>query len=68
MGELKAENYRHTLHYYPYYWQRYVQLTWRNNYQEYSDLLGLDLVNNPNLVMRPDLYIFILIDGMNVSF
>ena len=68
MGELKAENYRHTLHYYPYYGWGYVQLTYRDNYQKYSDLLGLNLVNNPNLVMSPDLYIFILIDSINLSF
>ncbi|WP_287287897.1 hypothetical protein [Okeania sp. SIO2B9] len=45
-----------------------MQLTWRDNYQKYSYLLGLDLVNNPDLVMRPDLYIFIMIDGINLSF
>ncbi|MGD1699089.1 penicillin-insensitive murein endopeptidase [Dapis sp. BLCC M229] len=64
LGEPKAENYRQTLRYYPYYGRGYVQLTWRDNYQEYSDLLELDLVNNPDLVMRPDISVFILIDGM----
>jgi predicted chitinase len=41
-----------------------VQLTWDYNYREYSNLLGLDLINNPDWVMRPDISLFILIDGM----
>ncbi|WP_242049006.1 glycoside hydrolase family 19 protein [Planktothrix sp. FACHB-1365] len=42
----------------------YVQLTWNYNYRKYSDVLGLDLVNDPDLVMRPDIALFILIHGM----
>lgn len=64
LGEPKAENYRRTLRYYPYYGRGYVQLTWDYNYREYSNLLRLDLINNPDLVMRPDISLFILIDGM----
>lgn len=64
MGEPRAENYRKTLRYSPYYGRGYVQLTWDYNYREYSDLLNLDLVNQPDLVMRPDLSLFILVDGM----
>lgn len=66
-GEL-AENYRKTLSYYPYYGRGYVQLTWQENYQKYSDLLGIDLVKDPDLVMRPDIALFILIDGMKRGF
>ncbi|MEG4453343.1 penicillin-insensitive murein endopeptidase [Microcoleus sp. N9_A1] len=64
LGEPKAENHRTTLRYYPYYGRGYVQLTWDYNYREYSTLLGLDLINKPDLVMRPDISLFILIDGM----
>lgn len=64
MGEPAAENHRKTLRYYPYYGRGYVQLTWKENYQKYSDWLGLDLVNNPDLVMRPDIALFILVHGM----
>ena len=64
LGEPDAENYRTTLRYYPYYGRGYVQLTWDYNYREYSNLLGLDLINNPDWVMRPDISLFILIDGM----
>jgi len=64
LGEPKAENHRQTLRYYPFYGRGYVQLTWDYNYREYSNLLGLDLVNQPDLVMRSDISLMILIDGM----
>ncbi|MCU0540805.1 MAG: penicillin-insensitive murein endopeptidase [Oscillatoriaceae cyanobacterium Prado104] len=64
LGEPEAENYRKTLRYYPHYGRGYVQLTWDYNYREYSTLLGLDLINQPDLVMRPDISLFIVIDGM----
>jgi len=64
LGEPEAEDYRTTLRYYPYYGRGYVQLTWDYNYREYSNLLGLDLINKPDWVMRPDISLFILIDRM----
>lgn len=64
LGEPQGENHRKTLRYYPFYGRGYVQLTWDYNYRKYSDLLGLDLVNDPDLVMRPDISLFILVDGM----
>lgn len=64
LGEPRAENHRQALRYYPFYGRGYVQLTWDYNYREYSNLLGLDLVNQPDLVMRSDISLFILIDGM----
>jgi predicted chitinase len=51
------------LRYYPYYGRGYVQLTWKDNYKKYGDILGLDLVNNPDLVMEPDTALFILVHG-----
>jgi peptidoglycan hydrolase-like protein with peptidoglycan-binding domain len=64
LGEPKAENHRKTLRYYPFYGRGYVQLTWDYNYRNYSTLLGLDLINQPDLVMQPDVALFILVDGM----
>ncbi|MGC1306583.1 MAG: penicillin-insensitive murein endopeptidase [Phormidesmis sp.] len=64
LGEPAAETKRKTFDYYPYYGRGYVQLTWDYNYRNYSTLLGLDLINQPDLVMQPDISLFILIDGM----
>lgn len=51
------------LRYYPYYGRGYVQLTWLANYKKYSKKLGVDLVNNPNLALKPEYAVFILVDG-----
>ena len=63
LGE-SAAAYQKTLRYYPYYGRGYVQLTWAENYHKYSALTGLDLLNQPDWVMRPEVSLFILIDGM----
>ena len=42
----------------------YVQLTWRANYARASQRLGVDLVGNPDLAMRPDIAAKIMRDGM----
>ena len=48
-----SEEWRRThLRYFPYYGRGYVQLTWQNNYRTYSSLLGVDRVNNPDLVLE----------------
>lgn len=57
--EWRKANFR----YYPYYGRGYVQITWDFNYQRYSDLLDLDLLKNPDWVMRPDVSLFILVHG-----
>jgi len=36
-----------------YYGRGLVQLTWKRNYQTFSDLLGLDMVNDPALALDP---------------
>ena len=41
----------------------YVQITWRSNYTVYSRVLGIDLVNNPDLALVPKYAFKILIDG-----
>jgi putative chitinase len=42
----------------------YVQLTWKNNYRRVGDLIGIDLVSNPDRAMEPDIAATILIHGM----
>lgn len=55
------------LRYYPYYGRGYVQLTWRNNYQRYSTLTGKDLVKNPDLALRPEIALFVLVHGFKTG-
>lgn len=55
------------LRYYPYYGRGYVQLTWKNNYEKYSDILGVDLVNNPNLALDPATALFVLVHGFQTG-
>lgn len=54
---------KNNLRYYPYYGRGYVQLTWKSNYQKYSKILGIDAVNNPDIVMRENVSLFILCHG-----
>lgn len=42
----------------------FVQLTGRTNYEKYSDLLGIDLLSNPELVRDPRVAAFITVHGM----
>jgi len=55
---------KNNLWYYPYYGRGYVQLTHKSNYQKYSNILNIDLVNKPDNVMEPQVSLFILVDGM----
>lgn len=50
--------------YAPYYGRGYVQLTWRTNYQKYSNILGIDLVGNPDQALEPSISLYILVHGM----
>lgn len=58
---------RNNLRYYPYYGRGYVQLTWKSNYQKYGQILGIDLVNNPDLAMNPNVSLFILVHGFKTG-
>lgn len=42
----------------------YVQLTWQVNYLKAGKLVGADLVNEPDLAMRPDIAAKIMFAGM----
>jgi len=53
--------------YSPYWGRGYVQLTWRSNYQKYSQLLGVDLVKNPDLAKDPNIALFVLVHGFKTG-
>jgi hypothetical protein len=42
----------------------YVQLTWKNNYKRMGELLGIDLVHNPDMAMVPSIAAKIMFVGM----
>lgn len=47
-----------------FYGRGYVQLTWDYNYKAFGDLLGIDLVGNPDLALNPDTAAKIICYGM----
>lgn len=55
------------LKYYPFYGRGYVQLTWRNNYEKYSQILGVDLVKTPDLAMDENIALFVLAHGFKTG-
>jgi hypothetical protein len=60
-----AEGWRQrNLRYYPWYGRGYVQITWEANYQRLGGRLSLDLTTDPDVVMRPDIAVQILVIGM----
>jgi predicted chitinase len=53
--------------YYPYYGRGYVQLTWKNNYAKYGQLLEKDLVGHPELALTPEIAVFVLVHGFKTG-
>jgi putative chitinase len=47
-----------------YYGRGPVQLTWKANYDKMGKALGLDLVNNPDLVLKPEVGVQTMMIGM----
>ena len=47
-----------------YYGRGYVQLTWWDNYKRLGNLLGVDMLNNPDLNLQADISIKVMILGM----
>ena len=47
-----------------YYGRGYVQLTWWYNYKTIGDKIGVDLYNNPDLALQPDIAVKIMNEGM----
>lgn len=50
----RVKAFQKKLRYFPYFGRGYVQLTWKRNYEKAGDVLGLDLVNKPELALEPD--------------
>lgn len=53
-----------TKRYYPYYGRGFAQITWLENYQKFSTILGIDLIEEPDLALEFDIALKILIYGM----
>ncbi len=47
-----------------YYGRGLVQLTWYENYESMGKLLGVDLLNNPDLALDPVISVKIMFEGM----
>lgn len=60
----RAETYRKTLRYYPWHGRGFVQLTWRKNYVRAGKELSIDLTTDPDLAMKPDVAVRVLVHGM----
>ena len=50
--EFGSEMYLRARPYYPYIGRGYVQLTWKDNYKRFGDLLKIDLLTNPSLAQN----------------
>ena len=56
--------YLHNDYPYLYYGRGYVQLTWYFNYENASKKIGVDFLNNPDLVMNKNHAVKIMVQGM----
>jgi putative chitinase len=63
-GKNKKYGQRHNQTGQYYYGRGLCQLTWHFNYVAFSEILGIDLVNNPDLALEPENSVKILIIGM----
>lgn len=57
-------NYALPINGHSYYGRGLIQITWRENYDRVGKLLGVDLVNNPDLALDPQVSADILVKGM----
>ena len=64
MDGSKRKAYLHSQYPYLYYGRGYVQLTWYFNYENASKKIGVDFLNNPDLVMSKKYAVKIMIQGM----
>lgn len=59
--------YLRKLRYAPYWGRGFVQLTWEANYRKYSELLGIDLVKNPERASEPAIACYVLVHGFRTG-
>ena len=64
MDGSKRKVYLHSQYPYLYYGRGYVQLTWYFNYESASKKIGVDFLNNPDLVMNKNHAVKIMVQGM----
>jgi hypothetical protein len=62
--KIKRSGIQYTLPDKIYYGRGYVQLTWYENYETMGRLLGIDLLNNPELALVPETAAQIMFEGM----
>lgn len=62
--EYGSQRYLRGKKYWPWIGRGYVQLTWERNYRKMSDLLGVDLIKNPDLALDPKIAAEIMFQGM----
>jgi len=62
--KIKRSGIPYTLPDHLYYGRGYVQLTWFENYETMGRLLGIDLLNNPELALHPNIAAEIMFEGM----
>lgn len=60
----KAKAFQRRLRYYPFYGRGLVQLTHEANYRKASQIVGVDLVADPDRAMEPKISVAVLFDGM----
>ncbi len=58
------KSYQKGLKYYPYYGRGFIQITWRENYDKFSKILGIDLIDNKGEALEPNISLFIAIYGL----
>lgn len=63
--EYGSQTYLKSKPYYPYIGRGLVQITWLANYKKFGDLLGIDLVNNPDLALDENTSLDIMFKGMS---
>lgn len=62
--EYGSAQYLKSKKYWPYIGRGYVQLTWKENYEDWSKRLGIDLVKTPDKAKDPNVARIILVKGM----
>src|SRR5690606_31284170 len=62
--EMGSEKYLRSKKYWPHVGRGYVQITWLVNYKKASDKLGVDFVEKPDLLLKPEYAAPILLVGM----
>lgn len=62
--EMGSQSYLKSKKYYPFYGRGFCQLTWKYNYQLMGQWLGIDLVNNPDKALDPNVAVQVIYEGM----